>query len=192
MPFKQSELRPHGWAMEARINAEDPALDFAPAAGTVQAMNLPGGPFVRVDTHLYPGYRIPDAYDSMVAKVIVWANTRPEAVKRMQRALSELRLEGVQTTVPFHEALLALPAFREGDFTTKLIEEQADYWRKSFRESGGDGNEGNEGNEGDEPTLAAVLGVLTASQQSATPIVESAPPTRPSLWNDAARREGLE
>ena len=192
LPFKQSELRPHGWAMEARINAEDPALDFAPAAGTVQAMNLPGGPFVRVDTHLYPGYRIPDAYDSMVAKVIVWANTRPEAVKRMQRALSELRLEGVQTTVPFHEALLALPAFREGDFTTKLIEEQADYWRKSFRESGGDGNEGNEGNEGDEPTLAAVLGVLTASQQSATPLVESALSTRTSLWNDAARREGLE
>jgi acetyl-CoA carboxylase biotin carboxylase subunit len=146
-------------------------------------MNLPGGPFVRVDTHLYPGYRIPDAYDSMVAKVIVWANTRPEALKRMQRALSELRLEGVQTTAPFHEALLALPAFREGDFTTKLIEEQAEYWRKSFRESGGDG---------DEPTLAAVLGVLTASQQSATPSVESAQSTRTSLWNDTARREGLE
>jgi acetyl/propionyl-CoA carboxylase alpha subunit len=104
----------------------------------------------------------------------------------MQRALSELRLEGVQTTVPFHEALLALPAFREGDFTTKLIEEQADYWRKSFRESGG------EGDKGDEPTLAAVLGVLTASQQSATPLVESAPSTRTSLWNDTARREGLE
>ena len=101
----------------------------------------------------------------------------------MQRALSELRLEGVQTTVPFHEALLALPAFREGDFTTKLIEEQAAYWRKSFGESGG---------EDDEPTLAAVLGVLTASQQPAVPTVENAPATRTSFWNDTARREGLE
>ncbi|MBM4252323.1 MAG: acetyl-CoA carboxylase biotin carboxylase subunit [Deltaproteobacteria bacterium] len=184
LPFKQSDLQPNGWAMEARINAEDPALDFAPSAATVQAMTLPGGPFVRVDTHLYPGYKIPDTYDSMVAKVIVWAKTRPEAIVRMERALSELRLEGVQTTVPFQEALLALPAFRDGDFTTKLIEEQAAYWKTALRQAGGDS---------DEPTLAAVLGVVAVRHQPAAPVVDGAASSvRPSLWQEMARREGLE
>ena len=185
LPFKQSDLKPNGWALEARINAEDPALDFAPAADLVQALSLPGGPFVRVDTHLYPGYRIPDAYDSMVAKVSVWAQTRPEAIERMRRALSELRIEGVQTTAPFHEALLALAPFRDGEFTNKLIEEQTDYWRHALKAAGG---------YADEPTLAAVLGVLTTSHMSTGQgVADSAPAaSRASLWRDVARREGLE
>jgi acetyl-CoA carboxylase biotin carboxylase subunit len=123
LPFKQEDLKINGWSFEARINTEDALRNFAPSPGTVTQLRLPSGPFVRVDSHLYPGYTIPEFYDSMVAKVITWGRNRDEAMARLARALGEMRIEGVPTTAPFHEALLADKNFREGKFTTRFIEE---------------------------------------------------------------------
>jgi acetyl-CoA carboxylase biotin carboxylase subunit len=123
LPFKQEDLKINGWSFEARINTEDASRNFAPSPGTVTQLRLPSGPFVRVDSHLYPGYTIPEFYDSMVAKVITWGRNRDEAMARLARALGEMRIEGVPTTAPFHEALLADENFRAGKFTTRFIEE---------------------------------------------------------------------
>jgi acetyl-CoA carboxylase biotin carboxylase subunit len=123
LAFRQEDIRINGWAFEARINTEDALRNFAPAPGTVTQLRLPQGPFVRVDSHLYPGYTIPEYYDSMVAKVITWGRDRPEAMARLARALSEIRMEGVPTTAAFHEAMLADEHFRAGQFTTRFIEE---------------------------------------------------------------------
>lgn len=123
LPFKQEDIKINGWSFEARINTEDALRNFAPGPGTVTHLRLPQGPFVRVDSHLYPGYTIPEHYDSMVAKVITWGRDRDEAMARLKRALSEMRMEGVPTTAAFHEALLANEDFRAGRFTTRFLEE---------------------------------------------------------------------
>jgi acetyl-CoA carboxylase biotin carboxylase subunit len=115
-----------GHAMEFRINAEDPAQDFRPAPGTVTRFSPPLGPGVRVDTHVVDGYRIPPFYDSLIAKVIVWAEDRPAALARAHRALVEFELEGVPTTRDFALAVLATDAFRSGDYTTGFLAEAAD------------------------------------------------------------------
>jgi acetyl-CoA carboxylase biotin carboxylase subunit len=128
LEIKQKDVVLHGWAMEARINAEDPTRGFAPNPGLVESVTLPGGPFVRTDSHLYSGYRIPDAYDSLLAKLIVWGQNREEAMERMVRALSELRIQGVFTTIRFQEALLRHRDFRAGKMTTRFIEENQSYW----------------------------------------------------------------
>jgi acetyl-CoA carboxylase biotin carboxylase subunit len=116
----------HGHAIEFRINAEDPARDFMPAPGTVTSFSPPLGPGVRVDTHVVDGYRIPPFYDSLVAKVIVWAEDRPAALARARRALLEFELEGVPTTRDLGLAVLATDAFRSGDYTTGFLAEAAD------------------------------------------------------------------
>jgi acetyl-CoA carboxylase biotin carboxylase subunit len=126
--FQQSDIAIHGWAMEARINAEDATKNFMPSPGTVSHIRFPLGPFVRIDSHLYPGYEIPSAYDSMVAKVIVWGRNRHEALERMARALAELDVHGVPTTTAFHEALLAHEDFRSGNFTTHFIAKNQKYF----------------------------------------------------------------
>lgn len=123
LAFHQEDLKINGWSFEARINTEDAMRNFAPAPGTITQLRLPAGPFVRVDSHLYQGYTIPEYYDSMVAKVITWGRDRNEAMKRLSRALSELRIEGVPTTAAFHEAVLADKNFQAGTFTTKFLEE---------------------------------------------------------------------
>lgn len=109
-------------AIECRINAEDPYNDFRPAPGTITRLNIPGGHGVRVDTHVYAGYTIPPNYDSMIAKLIVSAQTREEAIAKMKRALDEFYIEGVKTTVPFHRQLLDDPDFLAGNYTTKFME----------------------------------------------------------------------
>lgn len=109
-------------AIECRINAEDPYNDFRPAPGTITRLNIPGGHGVRVDTHVYAGYTIPSNYDSMIAKLIVSAQTREEAIAKMKRALDEFYIEGVKTTVPFHRQLLDDPDFLAGNYTTKFME----------------------------------------------------------------------
>ena len=111
-----------GHAIECRINAEDPFKDFRPAPGRIEAFNVPGGLGVRVDTHAYAGYAIPPHYDSMIAKLIVHAPSRAEATSRMQRALEEFVLEGVPTTIPFHQQLLRHPDFQNGRFDTYFVE----------------------------------------------------------------------
>jgi len=111
-------------AIQCRINAEDPDRNFAPCPGTITHYNQPGGHGVRVDTHVYAGYRIPPFYDSMIAKLIVVAQTREEAISKMERALDEYIIEGVKTTIPFHQRLMKNEKFRSGNFTTKFMEEE--------------------------------------------------------------------
>lgn len=111
-----------GHAIECRINAEDPEHNFRPTAGTITTFNIPGGRSVRVDTHAYAGYKVPPHYDSMIAKLIVSASNREEAIKRMKRALEEFVIEGVKTTIPYHLQLMEDPNFISGDFNTQYLE----------------------------------------------------------------------
>ncbi len=113
---------PQMHAIQCRINAEDPYADFRPSPGTITSYHSPGGHGVRIDTHVYAGYTIPPNYDSMIAKLIVVAQTRDEAILKMKRALDEYIIEGIKTTIPFHQKLMENPDFLKGDFTTKFME----------------------------------------------------------------------
>jgi acetyl-CoA carboxylase biotin carboxylase subunit len=121
----QDDLVVRGHSIECRINAEDPDRDFAPTAGRIDTYVVPGGPYVRVDSHCYPGWTISPFYDSLIAKLIVWAPDRPSAIERMQRALGEFKIEGrgVKTTIPFHQRVLANERFRSGDVSTDFVEQ---------------------------------------------------------------------
>ncbi|CAH2466271.1 MULTISPECIES: acetyl-CoA carboxylase biotin carboxylase subunit [Bacillus] len=123
LSLQQEEVQFNGWAMECRINAENPAKKFMPSPGRVEMYLPPGGFGIRVDSAVYPGYSIPPFYDSMVAKLIVHGKTREEAIAKMKRALSEFVIEGVHTTIPFHLQLLDHPDFVKGEFNTKFLEE---------------------------------------------------------------------
>jgi acetyl-CoA carboxylase biotin carboxylase subunit len=122
--FGQSDVRTHGVSIECRINAEDPARDFAPAPGLLEECTLPAGPFVRVDTHVSAGYRVPGLYDSLLAKVIVWAPNRDAAIARMCRALAEIRISGpgVATTADFLLRVLNHERFRAVEHDTGFLE----------------------------------------------------------------------
>jgi acetyl-CoA carboxylase biotin carboxylase subunit len=109
-------------AIQCRINAEDPYRNFAPSPGRITAYHAPGGHGIRLDTHAYAGYVIPPYYDSMIAKLITVAQTREEAITKMERALDEYIIEGIKTTIPFHQKLMKDPNFRSGNFTTKFLE----------------------------------------------------------------------
>ncbi|MFU2118908.1 acetyl-CoA carboxylase biotin carboxylase subunit [Ornithobacterium rhinotracheale] len=110
-------------SIECRINAEDPYKGFRPIPGKIKHLNIPGGNGVRIDTHIYAGYQIPPNYDSMVAKLITTARTREEAIAKMSRALEEFYIDGIKTTIPFHRQLMDNPQFREGNYTTKFMED---------------------------------------------------------------------
>ncbi|MCS7073289.1 MAG: acetyl-CoA carboxylase biotin carboxylase subunit, partial [Bacteroidia bacterium] len=111
------------FAMEVRINAEDPFNDFRPSPGKIINFHKPGGHGVRVDSHVYAGYVIPPYYDSMIGKLIVSAFSREEVIDKMLRALNEFVIEGIHTTIPFHQKLMKNERFRKGDFTTRFLEE---------------------------------------------------------------------
>ena len=113
---------PKKHAIECRINAEDPVKGFRPNPGEITSLHFPGGRGVRVDSHVYDGYIIPPHYDSMIAKLIVTANSRESAIIRMKRALQEFIVEGVKTTIPFHIRLMDDENFKKGNFTTKFLE----------------------------------------------------------------------
>jgi acetyl-CoA carboxylase, biotin carboxylase subunit len=123
LSLRQEDVPFEGHAIEFRINAEDPDQDFMPSPGEISFLDVPGGPGVRVDSAIYQGYKIPPFYDSMVAKLIVWALTREEAISRARRALREYRLEGIKTTIPLHMRLLEDDAFRSGEYHTDYLEE---------------------------------------------------------------------
>jgi acetyl-CoA carboxylase biotin carboxylase subunit len=126
LSVSQEDVLPlQGHAIECRINAEDPDTNFAPAAGTLDTYVPPGGPWTRVDSHCYPGWVISPFYDSLIAKLIVWAPDRDKAIDRMLRALSEFEISGrgVKTTIPFHQRMLDHPQFRSGDVTTDFVEQ---------------------------------------------------------------------
>ncbi|MFP7349741.1 acetyl-CoA carboxylase biotin carboxylase subunit [Bacillus licheniformis] len=122
LTLTQDEVTFNGWAIECRINAENPEKNFMPSPGKIEMYLPPGGLGVRVDSAAYPGYSIPPYYDSMIAKVITYGKTREEAVSRMKRALSEFVIEGVHTTIPFHLKLLEHETFVSGEFNTKFLE----------------------------------------------------------------------
>ena len=122
LSIKQADIKINGWAIECRINAENPAKNFMPSPGKVQMYLPPGGYGVRVDSAVYPGYEISPFYDSMVAKVIVWGKDREEAIQRMKRALDEFVITGIKTTIPFHQALLENESFVKGQFNTNFLE----------------------------------------------------------------------
>ncbi|HAJ56229.1 MAG TPA: acetyl-CoA carboxylase biotin carboxylase subunit [Candidatus Omnitrophica bacterium] len=119
----QEDIKMTGAVIECRINAEDSLNNFMPCPGKIESLSLPGGPNVRVDTHVYQGYQISPYYDSMVAKIIVHRENRPEAIKTMLRALDEFIIAPIKTTAVFHKSLLANPFFKKGDVSTHLVED---------------------------------------------------------------------
>lgn len=177
LTFKQEDITISGWSVEARINAEDASRDFRPCPGRIDHIRFPQGPFVRVDSHLYPGYEIPSFYDSMVAKIITWGRTRQEALKRMERALAELDIEGVPATTAFHEALIQHPEFKKANFTTRFLEETKEYFRDALS-----GHQGVLQN----PLLAASVAFSLQRDKSAPVTV-----TAQEQWGLAARLESV-
>ena len=124
LSVKQKDVKQTGHAIECRINAEDPSRNFAPSPGVIQELRLPGGLGVRLDTHVYAGYRIPPNYDSMVGKLIVHRPTRIEAIATMKRALSEFHIAPIKTTIPLHLQIMDNPNFKSGDVDTGFIERE--------------------------------------------------------------------
>ena len=124
LSLRQSDIAPRGVAIECRVNVEDPDRDFAPTPGVLAEFQPPSGPFVRVDTHGFPGYRVPANYDSLLAKTIVWAPDRDTALARMSRALGEFRVSGpgVATTIGFFQEVLAHPLFRAAKHDTTFTD----------------------------------------------------------------------
>jgi acetyl-CoA carboxylase biotin carboxylase subunit len=125
LSVSQEDVVLRGHSIECRVNAEDPDNNFAPAAGRLDVYVPPGGPWTRVDSHCYPGWMVSPFYDSLIAKLIVWAPDREKAIDRMQRALGEFQIagHGVKTTIPFHQRVFANAQFRRGDISTDFVEQ---------------------------------------------------------------------
>ena len=121
LSLKQGQIKTSGHAIEVRVNAEDPDSDFRPCPGTITDLHWPGGPGIRVDSHVYAGYRIPPDYDSLIAKIIAWAPTRDEAIPRLRRALEETVIDGVKTSIPFHLRVLDNAFYQRGAIFTDFI-----------------------------------------------------------------------
>lgn len=126
IPFGQGDVRPRGHAIECRVNAENAATGFSPAAGLVTGYLAPGGPGIRVDSHLYSGYVVPPNYDSLIGKIIAWGETRDDAIARMRRALAETVIGGLETTIPFYQYVLGHPVYRSGTLDTGMIADMVD------------------------------------------------------------------
>ncbi|GAF78640.1 unnamed protein product, partial [marine sediment metagenome] len=122
LSFTQEDIKITGSSLECRINAEDPEDDFRPSPGKISALYIPGGPGVRVDTHIYAGYVVPPFYDSMIAKLITHGRTRQDAINTMLRALGEFLVEPISTTVDFHKKVLSDSDFQKGNYSTQFIE----------------------------------------------------------------------
>jgi acetyl-CoA carboxylase, biotin carboxylase subunit len=151
--YTQEEVGFNGWAIECRINAEDPYNNFMPSVGVVSNVLMPTGPGVRVDTCVYPGMEVTPYYDSLLSKLITWGESRAEAILRMRRALEEYHLIGVKTNIPFHQAMLDSHRFMAGSFDTRFVED---------RFSIDDTQDGRETH----PQVAAILATLVAHHQT--------------------------
>ena len=126
LSFTQEQVEPHGHAIECRINAEDPEHGFRPCPGKTEFLHLPGGPGVRVDTALYPGYEVSPYYDSLVAKVLAWAPTRLDAIRRMRRCLEELVIEGYPTNASLAHLIMHDADFVRGEYDTGYLDQNLD------------------------------------------------------------------
>jgi acetyl-CoA carboxylase biotin carboxylase subunit len=153
LSYTQEQIRFNGHAIECRVNAEDPFSNFMPSTGRITHSLLPTGPGVRVDTGVYPGFEITPYYDPMIAKLIVWGETRAQAILRMRRALEEYRIVGVRTNIPFHQTLMDSHRFMGGQFDTRFVEE-----RFSMKGS----SEAEDAN----AEIAAILATLVAHKQT--------------------------
>jgi acetyl-CoA carboxylase, biotin carboxylase subunit len=174
----QEQITWSGHAIECRINAEDPYNNFIPSTGTITAMRLPNGPSVRVDSGIATGDSITPYYDSMIAKLIVWGETRPEALLRMRRALSEYRIMGVHTSIPFHQNLLDSMSFLAGQYDTSFVEERFSMDSEEDKDR--------------RPEIAAILAALVAheARQHAAQVVRR-DPRDVSNWKWIGRWERL-
>ena len=147
--YKQADVKMNGWAIECRINAEDPYNNFLPSTGQISHHSVPTGPGVRVDTGVYDGFQISPYYDSLISKLIVWGESRGHAIVRMRRALEEYKIVGVQTNIPFHQNLIIQTRFIAGQFDTRFVEK-----RFSMEKA--------EENKQTHPEIAAILSTLIA------------------------------
>ncbi len=170
--YSQQDIRMQGWAIEARINAEDPYNDFMPSIGTLLYHSPPTGPGVRVDTGVFTGMEITPYYDPLIAKLIVWGETRAQAILRMRRALEEYKILGVKTNIPFHQRMLAQYRFLAGHFDTRFVEE-----RFSMTDH-------HAGVQETHPEIAALLATLVAHEaaRKAAQIIRTGDARRTSLW----------
>jgi acetyl/propionyl-CoA carboxylase alpha subunit len=153
MRYTQESIHQNGWAIECRINAEDPYNNFIPSTGRITHSLLPTGPGVRVDTGVYPGFEISPYYDSLISKLIVWGETRAEAILRMRRSLEEYKIVGVRTNIPFHQNLMDSHRFMGGQYDTRFVEE------RFSMEAAEEGKETH-------PEIAAIMATLVAHQQT--------------------------
>jgi acetyl-CoA carboxylase, biotin carboxylase subunit len=151
--YAQEDILINGWAIECRINAEDPYNSFMPSTGQIDHIWPPTGPGVRVDTGVYPGFEISPYYDSLISKLIVWGETRAEAILRMRRALEEYKIVGVHTNIPFHQTLMDSHRFMAGQYDTRFVEER---FSMAIAHEGKDNY----------PEIAAILATLVAHQQT--------------------------
>jgi len=154
LSYTQDQVRANGHAIECRINAEDPYNNFMPSTGRITHSLLPTGPGVRVDTGVYPGFEITPYYDPMIAKLIVWGETRAQAILRMRRALEEYRIVGVRTNIPFHQTMMDSHRFMAGQYDTRFVEERFSMDDKD------------DGSQESHAEIAAVLATLVAHQET--------------------------
>jgi acetyl-CoA carboxylase biotin carboxylase subunit len=122
LAIRQADVGVNGWSIECRINAADPENDFMPSPGEITSLSLPSGPGVRLETHIHSGYMVTPFYDSLIGKLVVWAEDRERAIRRMDRALTEFEVEGIQVTVPFHRRVMAEPDYISGNIDTHFLE----------------------------------------------------------------------
>ena len=153
LSYKQEDVKINGHSIDCRINAEDPYNDFMPSTGRITHSLVPTGPGVRVDTGVYPGFEITSFYDPLIAKLIVWGETRAQAILRMRRALEEYRIVGVQTNIPFHQTMMDSHRFMGGQYDTRFVEE-----RFSMEDA--------EESRATHPEIAALLATLVAHQET--------------------------
>jgi acetyl-CoA carboxylase biotin carboxylase subunit len=153
MRYTQDDIHLNGWAIECRINAEDPYNNFLPSTGRITHSLLPTGPGVRVDTGVYPGFEISPYYDSLISKLIVWGETRAEAILRVRRSLEEYKIVGVRTNIPFHQNLMDSHRFMGGQYDTRFIEERFSM-------------EAAEEGKSDRSDISAIIATLVAHQQT--------------------------
>jgi acetyl/propionyl-CoA carboxylase alpha subunit len=175
--YSQEEIRLRGWAIECRINAEDPYNDYLPSTGSITTIRLPTGPGVRVDTGVYPGYEVTPYYDPLISKLICYGESRGEAILRMRRALEEYRIMGVKTNIPFHQHMMDSHRFLSGQFDTKFVEERFSMSERAAIDS----------------AEAAILATLVAHRQSQKASQIVAPGERDtSNWKWLSRWERLQ
>jgi acetyl-CoA carboxylase biotin carboxylase subunit len=153
LPFAQDEITMNGWAIECRINAEDPYNNFMPSTGTISKNAVPTGPGIRIDEGIYNGFTITPYYDSLLSKLIAWGETRGQAIMRLRRALEEYKVLGVTTNIPFHQNLIEQTRFLAANYDTRFVEE-----RFSMRQA--------EESKKNQPEIAAIVATLVAHQQT--------------------------